>query len=299
MITDIFTKRYKRILFSRPYESHYQFFGCVWHLICEICFYDPDLSSSAPENKNAERIFATLNRSLAAELSQQTLIDIGNSHISSKRVCEYFFLLKFDRNAHHSLAIGYDAYVKNRLSFLELAIKQFEKSNNPTRLNSLAREINDRFKEFGLAVHYHSGIIQLQDDAIVETQISEPFWPLLRDSKWKNVDDEMKMAIHERDNGIKNVHTNAFNALESTMNVIEHAKQWKVQVNLAGHLNLMKKQNVIDEWEYMQLDILRDKIRNPSSHGAGAGSQIVLTDCQTNVLIEQCMIWIKTLILRT
>lgn len=52
-------------------------------------------------------------------------------------------------------------------------------------------ELNARFEQAGMPLNYHNGFIQIATDALTQRQIDEPFWDLVKDTKWVNVDTDM------------------------------------------------------------------------------------------------------------
>ena len=123
-----------------------------------------------------------------------------------------------------------DSYIKLRLSLLELLFREAEtmlieyapkrdvaswwallqKRTSPPKnavedalqatMAGIA-EVNARFKEAGLPFEYHNGLIQHIDDPVTATQIEQPFWSLVAEPKFSNVDTDIKEAIDRRDSG--------------------------------------------------------------------------------------------------
>jgi AbiJ-like protein len=60
-------------------------------------------------------------------------------------------------------------------------------------------ELNARFRQAGLDLHYHNGFIQVASDPMVAQEIEVPFWQLVADPKWTNVDHDFKEAVDLRD----------------------------------------------------------------------------------------------------
>jgi hypothetical protein len=56
-------------------------------------------------------------------------------------------------------------------------------------------ELNERFRRAGAPLNYHNGFIQIATDGLVEAQIEKPFWALVADPAWKNVDTDMKGCV--------------------------------------------------------------------------------------------------------
>lgn len=164
-------------------------------------------------------------------------------------------------------------------------------------------ELNERFRRAAVPLTYHNGFIQVSLDEQVERQIAKPFWNLVGDPLWKNVDIDMKEALDRRDSNDKDPAFFAAKALESTIKIISDQKGW-TRGNESGASafidNLVSKNNgsFIAVWE---ADTLRDyfkKVRNTLGHGPGSAPMPALTPPQTDWAIESAMSWIRTLIRR-
>jgi len=163
-------------------------------------------------------------------------------------------------------------------------------------------EVNQRFKMNSTNLHYHDGVIQIDDDKLISEQITEPFWELINGSKWKNVSHDMKVAIDLRDNGGEDPPLYAAMALESTIKIICKEKNliYGKEKGAANYIdNLVSKSNgrFIEVWESKALKEIF-MLRNPHGHGPGDEPQPSLNDQQVDWIIESCMIWIKSLIKR-
>lgn len=85
-------------------------------------------------------------------------------------------------------------------------------------------ELNARFRQADCQPHYHNGFIQLSEDETVAQEIETPFWKLVAEPKWHNVDHDMKEAIDLRDNGGRDPAFYAARSLESTIKIISGGK---------------------------------------------------------------------------
>lgn len=164
-------------------------------------------------------------------------------------------------------------------------------------------ELNERLRRAGTSLNYHNGFIQISDDALMEALVETPFWDLVSDPKWKNVDTDMKEAIDLRDNGGRNPAVFAAHALESTIKIISDEKGWTRggESGAAQYIdNLMSAKNgrFVEVWEGDALKKLFSSVRNELGHGPGSKPMPELTTQQTNWAIETCMAWIKSLIRR-
>lgn len=163
-------------------------------------------------------------------------------------------------------------------------------------------ELNTRFRQAGCKLHYHNGFIQISEDELFLQEAEEPFWMLVADPIWKNVDTDMKEAIDRRDGGERDPAWYAARALESTIKIISGEKGWSHGREKGAHNyidNLAKKDALfIERWESDALKSIFTELRNPFGHGPGSEEMPSLTPQQINLAIELCISWAKSLIKR-
>lgn len=175
-----------------------------------------------------------------------------------------------------------------------------------TKLNTdyrdAANELNARLRQAGTNLNYHNGFIQQNDDLLLLRQIELPFWKLVSDPLWKNIDTDMKEAIDRRDSGERDPAFYAARALESAIKIISDEKRWTHGKEKGAHNyidNLQSKSaKFITDWEADSLKAFFTKVRNPFGHGPGKNDMPKLTPTQTDWAIETSMAWIKSLIRR-
>jgi len=163
-------------------------------------------------------------------------------------------------------------------------------------------ELNTRFRQAGCKLHYHNGFIQLSEDALFLKEAEQPFWQLVANPIWVNVDTDMKEAVDLRDGGGRDPAFYAARALESTIKIISDQKGWTHGGERGAHNyidNLQKKTSrFIERWEAESLKQFFTEVRNPFGHGPGNEDMPSLTPQQTDLAIELCISWIKSLIKR-
>ncbi|TYD32601.1 hypothetical protein CEK63_17645 [Xanthomonas sontii] len=169
--------------------------------------------------------------------------------------------------------------------------------------HNAATELNERFRQAGARLHYHNGFIQISNDEQIRKQIEAPFWALLKDTKWANVDTDFKEAIDRRDSGGRDPGFYAAKALESTIKIISGEKGWTHGGERGAHSyidNLASVRNgaFIARWEQAALKGFFSDVRNELGHGPGDEPMPELTPQQTDWAIEFCMSSIKSLIKR-
>ncbi|WP_438703460.1 AbiJ-NTD4 domain-containing protein [Tabrizicola sp.] len=163
-------------------------------------------------------------------------------------------------------------------------------------------ELNARFRQAGYPLNYHNGFIQILTDDLVQKEVETPFWRLVADAVWNNVDLDMKEALDLRDTDGRDPAFYAARALESTIKIISDQKGWTHGGEKGAHNyieNLASKKNgFITSWESTSLKEFFTHVRNPFGHGAGSSQMPSLSAPQTEWAIEFSMSWIKNLIHR-
>jgi len=345
MLTDIFAYRYLDVPLWEEFDENarrllVQGFRIVSEQLFPYYYSDGSLIPSAKEKWNS------LNKQLAMELG---LKDLSPTHYGfydpQKRwiggenakvtVCEKFVCADYDGT------IPADQFIKERLSFIEMAFRRREEEikkinadlpkellnakirpargirlpGNPedgilaqnktvnTVFQSHCDELNERFRQARSKLNYHNGFIQISSDETTADQVEHPFWNLVSDLRWKNVDHDMKEAIDLRDSGGRDPSWYAAKALESTIKIISGEKGWttgseKGAANFLDNLRAKKNGEYINGWEHESLTKFFSTVRNPFGHGAGSEEMPELSIPQTDWAIEFCMIWIKNLIRR-
>jgi hypothetical protein len=159
-------------------------------------------------------------------------------------------------------------------------------------------ELNARFRQAGEKLHYHNGFIQLSDEELSLREIEGPFWGLVADPLWKNIDTDMKEAIDRRDNSDRDPAFYAARALESTIKIISDENGWTHGKERGAHnyIDNLRSNLFLVDWEADALKSFFSKIRNPLGHGPGKEGMPNLSQPQTEWSIETCMSWIKRLI---
>lgn len=353
MLTDIFADRYvNRVLWTSYSETEAKLLVQCFRMISEqLMPYWTDGKAT----ETAKRKWKLLHDRLSMELgldelaprhySYQTTI-MGKSHTqsgswSTDKVCKDFVCAKY------SPTIPPDGFMKERISFIELAFRMCEEElrstedslpgrilaaelqeklvrpgalripSNTSPGDALRRsqerahaafrehvaELNERFRRAGTQLNYHNGFVQVAVDELIEKQLERPFWALVADPVWKNVDLDMKEAIDRRDGNDKDPAFYAARALESAIKIISNRKGWthgseKGAHNYIDNLGSAKNGAFLKKWECVALKHFFTEIRNPFGHGAGSNEMPKLSAEETNFAIETCMSWIRSLISR-
>jgi hypothetical protein len=257
---------------------------------------------------------------------------------SWEHVCDQFV------NAKYTDQYNADRFIKERVSFVELALRQrgeevaLENSRHDealtkaafratalrsglrlpgsaadgakawnvtmnTDFQSYVTELNERFRRAKVPLTYHNGFIQLAMDQQIERQVAKPFWDLVADPLWRNVDIDMKEALDRRDSNDKDPAIFAAKALESAIMIVSNEKGWTrgTENGAAQYVdNLMSKANgsYLAVWEGEMLKDYFRKVRNSLGHGPGSEPMPELTLPQTDWAIETAMSWVRTLVRR-
>lgn len=322
MLTDVFIKRYRSFLLPKNHcgEPSPEFSNLI-RQAAQIIY--EDIHKEIPISENT---FKSAHDKLCREFGIDRLFDSDTYY----KICAKFLFEEYDlfNNMHGS----YDDFFKFRISFIELLLREIDiqiykpinliekkilfgliKSNNNNEINLQQQkqkhfqlcvdEFNQRMKLASFPFHYHNGYIQNQHDQLSTQQIHTPFWKLLKDIKWKNVDADIKEAIDRRDTNGKDPSLYAARALESTIKIISNEKGWTIgnEKGVANFIdNLVSKKNgkFIDAWESDFLKKYFSEARNPFAHGPGSQNPPQFNHEQVTWAIENSMSWIKSLITR-
>ena len=162
-------------------------------------------------------------------------------------------------------------------------------------------ELNMRFRRAKCPLNYHNGYIQIETDEMVQEQITAPFWKLVSDSKWKNVEIDMMEAVDRREANDRDPAFYAAKALESAIKIISDSKQWttgkeKGASQFIDNLRSSANGTFIVEWEADALRHIFSKVRNELGHGPGTQPITALSQQQTDWVIEAAMSWTKSLV---
>ena len=164
-------------------------------------------------------------------------------------------------------------------------------------------ELNERFRRAKAPLTYHNGFVQVAVDGTIEQHIAKPFWDLVADPLWKNVDIDMKEALDRRDSNDKDPAIFAAKALESAIKIVSDKKGWTrgTETGAAQYIdNLVSKANgsYLAVWEGEMLKDYFRKVRNSVGHGPGSEPMPELSLVQTDWAIETAMSWVRTLVRR-
>ncbi|MBY4894667.1 hypothetical protein KUL25_18055 [Rhodobacteraceae bacterium N5(2021)] len=163
-------------------------------------------------------------------------------------------------------------------------------------------ELNTRLRQAGYRLNYHNGFIQIASDDLVQLEVETPFWQLISDPLWKNIDLDMKEALDRRDSDGRDPAFYAARALESAIKIVSERNGWTHCGEKGAHgliNNLASSKNgFLEPWEGNVLKDFFTHVRNPFGHGPGGADMPELSRPQTQWAIEFSMSWIKNLILR-
>lgn len=351
MLTDIFAYRYvDQPIWSTYTEIEQRLLNQAFGIVKDaLPYYTPE----GKENEKNKEKWKLLHDRLARELGVNELSQRYYSYtqknalgqdwpmsgwFSWDHVCDQFV------NAKYTGQCDADRFVKERISFIELALRlrgeevalansqlgdamaqaalrdvtprsslwlpgravDGVKALNAT-MNAVFQghvtELNERFRRAKASLTYHNGFIQFAMDQQIESQIAKPFWDLVADPLWKNVDIDMKEALDRRDSNDKDPAIFAAKALESAIKIVSNTKGWTrgTENGAAQYVdNLVSKANesYLTAWEG---DMLKDyfrKVRNSVGHGPGSEPMPELSLPQTDWAIETAMSWVRTLVRR-
>lgn len=351
MLTDIFAYRYsERLTWSDYTESERRLLNQSFGIVKDVL---PYYNFEGKVNEaNADK-WKSVHDRLARELGVQELSARYYAYTSKSalgqdfpvsgwftwdHVCNQFV------NAKYSGQDDVDSFIKERISFIELAMRlrgeevvqansrlaqslieaslcdktlsrgfrlpgsavdsvkaQNANMNDAFTLN--VGELNERFRRARVPLTYHNGYIQVSMDERIEQNVAKPFWELVAEPIWTNVDIDMKEALDQRDANSKDPAIFAAKALESAIKIVSEMKGWTrgTETGAAQYIdNLTSKANgnYLAGWEGEMLKDYFRKVRNSVGHGPGSEPMPQLSMHQTDWAIETAMSWIRTIVRR-
>jgi hypothetical protein len=257
-------------------------------------------------------------RHTTAQMCETWMLEPFDGKISADRFMkERLSLVEIGFRQHETFMAGLNAKLADNIMIAELFEQRGERKGLRVPGNSAdavraanvslnakfqmaVNELNARFRQADCQLHCHNGFIQISEDQTVAQEVETPFWKLVAEPKWHNVDHDMKEAIDLRDTGGRDPALYAARSLESTIKIISGEKQLTTGKEKGAHnyIDNLMGAKLIEVWEMETLKHFFTKVRNPFGHGPGAAPMPSLTDHQTNWAIENSMIWIKSLIRR-
>lgn len=258
MLTDTFHKRYAgRVLWTEHKSSDDQLNVQLYRIVAEQLFPPFNYKGDA-DDANLAR-WKALDSKLSMELGKHNLSQTwstsssGTVLLSPAQICKNFICAEFNAAVDEV-----DVFMKTRISFIELALREKEAQNahmvseeygkfddllyfgrtgrvrvpgdteagrqagiksRDLQLHNAIVEVNARFAAAGRPLRYHNGLVQISTDDLIEKVIETPFWNLIVGPKWKNVETDLQEAIDRRDNGGRDPALYAAKALESVIKI--------------------------------------------------------------------------------
>jgi hypothetical protein len=254
----------------------------------------------------------------AAQRCEKWMLTPFDGKVSADRfVKERLSLVEIGFREHENFLAGWNAKLADSIALAEMFDQtdrrgglrvpgksadgiRADLANANAKFQTAVNELNARFRQANCQLHYHNGFIQISRDQTVAQEIEAPFWNLVAEPKWHNVDHDMKEAIDLRDTGGRDPAFYAARSLESTIKIISDEKQLTKGKEKGAHsyIDNLRGAKLIEVWEMEALKHFFTNVRNPFGHGPGAAPMPSLSDHQTNWAIENSMIWIKSLIRR-
>lgn len=331
MLTDIFATRYENVpLFEIYSNRERKIFFQAFTILEEL---RPYWGQKDSDKKMAEAFWTNVHKRVSNELGFRWLSEayytteagLGEYRREERRQRPEIEICRNWVTATPPEGAEIDVYVKNRLSLIEVGLRlclanvetaeRYYTSNSATldaltkdfktgrsKYEELASELNVRFKTARFPLNYHNGFIQIESDSLVAAQIEQPFWSLVSDKLWENVDIDMKEALDQRDSGGKDPALYAARALESTIKIAsdELGVTHGGEKGAHSYIDNLGKKNCqfLTAWEPDALKLFFTKVRNPLGHGPGKEPMPTLTQDQTDWAIEHAMSWTKLVVAR-
>ncbi|MEN8660786.1 MAG: hypothetical protein ABF313_22350 [Marivita sp.] len=330
MLTDIFAIRYEE-------TPIFKLFGVRETRVLHQCFtileeFHPYWGEEKSRETSSETFWKEVHKRVANELGQRWLshpfytamVGLAEYRREESRHYPHLEIVRNWYSAKIQDDNNPDMFIKERLSVVEVGFRlKYEVAQNVNeslkglsqndllyltgkpqveRYESAVDELNTRFRQGRLPLNYHNGFIQLEKDGLIAREIEQPFWSVVSDPIWANVDLDMKEALDQLDTGGKDPAFYAGKALESTLKIISNGLGVTHGGERGAHnfIDNLGRQGVqfVEKWEAEQLKEYFTKIRNPLGHGPGHEPMPALKHDQSSWAIEVAMSWIKMLVQR-
>ena len=223
MLTDIFAARYAAVPLVQTFTGRRT--ADCWCRRFAILFRGCSVTiSDGKEIPYAKAFWTDIHAKLTrevglTELSALNYYSVAKTYVPwpMVKVCQDWMLDAYNGS------VSPDLFVKERLSLIELGFRKREDeiaAANAHFLKQLAEaqaaktvklpnffghartvnaalnqkfdapvaELNERFRQAGYNLHYHNGFIQRTTDDFTSQHIETPFWALVADPKWENVE---------------------------------------------------------------------------------------------------------------
>lgn len=288
----------------------------------------PYWTKKGEERESDANFWKEIHKRVANELGKQWLhhpvyessVGIGDGRRTETKLLDHIEICRRFMTATFSDTDDADTFIKERLSLLEIGLRKawqdlesFKAANEKfgglltegfrkldSGYASASDEVNSRFQAAKLPLDYHNGFIQLKTDDKVNLEIEQPFWSLVSDPIWENVDIDMKGAVDQRDSGGKDPALFACKALESAIKIISRSLGYSTgkEIGAGQFIDGLTKgvTPFLMDWEAEQLKSYFSKVRNPLGHGPGDVPMPSLDYEQSSLAIGIAMCWIKLIV---
>lgn len=330
MLTDIFAVRYEdSCIFKEAGARELRVLFQCFTILGEM---RPIESGDVNRQKSNANYWETVHKMVANELgmpwlsepyygtvvSEMTFSSTGKPQKSFFEITRDFVRQSPDEKTNP------DEFIKTRLSVVEIGLRKlYEASSDSNKFlealgfgdslvertqlaaalhDAASAEVNVRFDQGQFPLHYHNGFIQFVSDEVISREIEQPFWNLVFDPIWENVDSDMKEALDRRDTGRMDGAFHALKALESTLKIVSDKKKLSTgrESGVPQYIDNLAKKGVgwISQWEADVMRSLFSNVRNPLGHGAGNEPKLTLSKDQTEWILESSMSLIKLIVIR-
>lgn len=330
MLTDIFAIRYEDVPIFKKFGTRERRVLHQGFTVLEE--FHPYWSEEEKKKAASEEFWEKLHKKVSNELGlrwlsepyYQATIGLGEYKRTEPRQRPFIEIVRNCISLDYEDRFSPDAFVKKRISLIEVGMRllfesyqhrlsAIEASSSGSFFETVCRpfiasyeaateEINIRFQQGRFPLHYHNGFVQLKKDELTSVEIEQPFWSLVSEPIWANVDLDMKEAFDQLDTGGKDPAFHAGKALESVIKIISAELEQTSGRERGAHsfIDNIGKQAVgfISSWEAEELKHYFTNIRNPLGHGPGNKPMPNLDYEQSRLAIEVAMSWSKLLVER-
>ena len=287
-LNDIFVNRYRsesRLFENSDHERCRRFLRQFRLLAID------DIHDKIRDQISVDSLWTTVYQNIAHEFGEELSIRHDSARDRSFDHCiEWLFSEPTGKDVVMitTYNANFERYMVNGLSLIEMFFRTLEDWVSAcidqgrcdeflfVDFEDFTNQLNQRLHQAGIPLYYDKGMLRYSKDAIIEKNIEEPFWEVVRDPKWNQANRHMKKAMdiirYDKTNAVKE----AALALES---IIKEVYLTRKNISDDKHLKILEcidylfSENVIAEHECKIMKIFFSKSRNPTSHAKRASAK--------------------------
>jgi hypothetical protein len=225
-VIDLFSKRQKRK--RGDYPDVYSYDKIPKNLRVQVVHILNDAFGDGG-SRYVQKLYEELHDLIAREYGVFTLSDEAGAYNPNYQKALYDFFLETDDHEKALDVIEISFRLRKNLE----GDHSFESKASPNiSANGAISELNDRFRENGVGYQFEEGSIIRVDSQYVHSEVVKPTLALLREQRFKGVNDEfLKAHEHYREGRFKECLNECLKSFESTLKTICDDQEWDYDEN--------------------------------------------------------------------